>query len=43
MNFGEQIWCVLSEEMSFKTFTPVWPHANENEEKNGKNSQFEIS
>ncbi len=29
MNFGEQIWCVLSEEMSFETFTPIWSHINE--------------
>ena len=25
MNFGEQIWCVLSEEMSFETFAPYGP------------------
>ncbi len=33
MNFGEQMWCVLSEEMSFETFTPilVLSHVNEND------------
>ncbi len=29
MNLGEQMWCVLSEEMSFKTFTPILCHVNE--------------
>ncbi len=33
MNFREQIWCVLSEEMSFEAFTPIWSHVNENEKK----------
>ncbi len=33
MNFGEQIWCILSEDMSYGTFTPVWARVNENEEK----------
>ncbi len=36
MNFGEQIWCVLSEEMSFETFTPIWSHVRENEKKLAK-------
>ncbi len=31
MNFGEQIWCALSEEMSFETFIPIWSNVNENE------------
>ncbi len=43
MNLWEQIWCVLSEEMSFETFTPIWSHVNRNEKKNGKNSKFQIS
>ncbi len=43
MNFREQIWCVVSEEMSFETFTPIWSHVNENEKKIGKNPKFEIS
>ncbi len=42
MNFREQIWCVVSEEMSFETFTPIWSYVNENE-KIGKNPKFEIS
>ncbi len=43
MNFGEQIWCVLSEEMSFETFTPIWFHVNENEKKKNQNPTIEIS
>ena len=31
--FGEQIWCILSKEISFENSTPIWSHANEN----GKN------
>ncbi len=31
MDFGEQIWGVLSEQMSFEIFTPLWSHVNENE------------
>ncbi len=31
MNFGDQIWCDLSEEMSFETFAPIWSHVSENE------------
>ena len=31
MNFREKIWCVVSEEMLFETFTPIWSHVNENE------------
>ena len=33
MNLGKQIWCVLSEEMSFETFTSIWSHVSENEKK----------
>ncbi len=42
MNFGEEIWCVLSEEMSFVTFTPIWSRVNENEKnwQKSKISQF---
>ncbi len=36
MHFREQIWCVVSEEMSFETFTPLWSHVNENEKKLAK-------
>ena len=43
MNLGEQIWCVLSEETSFETFTPIWSHVNENETKIAKNSKFHYS
>ena len=43
MNFAEQIWCVLSEEMSFETFTPIWSHVNEKETKMAKILKFEIS
>ena len=35
MDFGELIWCVLSEEMSFEKFTPIWSHISE-KEKNPK-------
>ena len=38
MNFVMQIWCVLSEEMSFETFTPIWS----NVQNIGKNPKFEI-
>ena len=40
MNFGEQIWCVLSEEM-FETFTSIWSYVKENEKM--AKSKFEIS
>ncbi len=43
MNFAEQIWCVLSEEMSFESVIPIcmtWSHVNE---KKGKNPKSEIS
>ncbi len=30
MNFSVQIWCVVSEAMSFETITPIWSHVNEN-------------
>ncbi len=44
MNFGEQIWCILSEEMSFEIFTPIWSYVNEKRKKeNVKNPKFEIS
>ena len=43
MNFEEKIWCVLSEEMSFETFFPIWSLVNENEIKNFPNQKFEIS
>ena len=43
MNLREQIWCVVSVEMSFETFIPIWSHVNENEKKNDKNPIFEIS
>ena len=41
-NFGEQIGCVLSEGMSFETFTSIWSHVSENENI-GKNPKFDIS
>ena len=41
MNFGEQIWCVLSEEMSFQIFSPIWFHVNENKKKNCKKSNIQ--
>ncbi len=31
MNFQEQIRCILSEETSFETLTPIGSHANEDE------------
>ncbi len=43
MNFREQIWCVVSQEMSFETFTSIRSHVTETEKKkNGKNAKFEI-
>ena len=42
MNFREQIWCVISEEMAFETFTPIWYHISENE-KNWQKSKIKIS
>ena len=44
MNFREQIWCVVSEEMSFETITPLWSHVNESEKKwqKSKISNFTI-
>ena len=41
MNFGEQIWCVLSE-MLFETFTSIWSHVSESKKQIGKNPKFEI-
>ncbi len=40
MNIGEQIWCVLSEEMSFETFTPIGSCVKENEKKNNRKNQL---
>ncbi len=31
MNFWEQIYCALSEEMSFEVLSPIWSYVNENE------------
>ncbi len=42
MNFGEQIWCGLSEEMSFEIFTPIWSYVDENEKKIVKHQKFKI-
>ena len=43
MNFGEQIWCDLSEEMLFETFTPTWSHVSKRKKKKiGKNPKFTI-
>ncbi len=39
MNFGEQIGCILWEEMSFETLTPIWSHVNEKK----KSPKFKIS
>ncbi len=33
MNFGEQIWYILSDEMSFEAFTPIWSDVSEKEKK----------
>ena len=41
MNFGVQIWCVILEEMSFETFTPISSHVNENENNLAKIKNFE--
>ena len=43
MNFREQIWCAVSEEMLFETFTPLWSHVkkNNNKKKIGKNPKLE--
>ena len=43
MNLGEQIWCVLSEEISFVTFAPIWSHVNETEKKETKWQKSKIS
>ncbi len=42
LTFREQIWRILSEVMSFETFTPVWFRVKENEKKIGKNTNLEI-
>ncbi len=39
MDLVEQIWYILSEEMSFETFTPILTKPITN----GKNPKFEIS
>ena len=40
MNFGEQICCALSEEVSLEFFfSPIWSHVNENE-KNWQKSKI---
>ncbi len=36
MHIGEQTWCVLSSEMLFEAFTPIWSHVSENEKKKKK-------
>ncbi len=36
MNFGEQIWYVLSEEI-FETFIPKWSNVNEMDKNRNKN------
>ncbi len=41
MNFEEQFSYVLSEELSFEVFSPLWPDVNENE-KNGKIQKCKI-
>ena len=42
INLEEQIWCVLSEEMSFKTFTPIWSYVNEKKWQKSKIWNFGI-
>ncbi len=42
MNFGEQIWCALSEEMSFETFTTIWSHVSEKEKYLAKIQNFKF-
>ena len=32
MNFGDIIWCIISEEVVFETFT-IWSDVNENGKK----------
>ena len=39
VNIGEQICCVLSEEMSFEVFSPIWSHVNKNKKKIVKNKK----
>ena len=43
MNFGGAKWCVLSEKMSFETFTPIWSHVNKSEKHSEKNPKFEMA
>ena len=42
MNFGEEICCALSENMSFEVLSPIWSHVNEKEKKNHKNKKMLI-
>ena len=39
MNIGDEILCVLSEEMSFEPFTAIWSRVSEREKKS-KNPKF---
>ena len=43
MDVREQIWCVVSEEMLVKAFTPIWSHVKKKRKKNGKNPKLQIS
>ncbi len=40
MNFGEQIFCALSDKMSFEAFSPIWSHVNENEKEKWQKSKI---
>ncbi len=44
VSFWEQIWCILSEEMSFESVTSIWAHAKEKEYQMSKiqNLKFQI-
>ncbi len=42
MNFGEQIYCTLSDKMSLEIFFSQWSHVNENVKKIGKNPKCKI-
>ena len=43
MNFGEQIWCTLSDKMSFELFSAIWSHINGNEKKLAKIQNLEFT
>ncbi len=44
MNFGEQIWCVLSEEIRLKLLHPCGPMLTKpKNKKNGRTPKVEIS